>query len=100
MTELIYVKPTGSVPVRDPADPQRAHLPPEGKGVMKTTYWLRRLADKDVAKTTKEAVAEGKAKREAAEKAAAAKKAAAEAAAAEAAAETTAEPAAKSGKEK
>lgn len=62
MTAL-YLKPKGEIPVRDPADPTAAPLPPEGKAVEATPYWYRRLADGDVEKTTVEAIAKGKAAR-------------------------------------
>lgn len=60
---LLYVKPAGATPVRDPADPTLAPLPAEGKAVPKTTYWLRRLTDRDVEPTTADAIAKGKAAR-------------------------------------
>lgn len=67
----LFLKPAGETPVRDPADPAAAPLPPEGKAVERSAYWYRRLADKDVVKTTAEAIAKGRAERLAKETAAA-----------------------------
>lgn len=67
----LFLKPAGETPVRDPADPAAAPLPPEGKAVDSSAYWYRRLADQDVVKTTAEAIAKGQAERLAKETAAA-----------------------------
>jgi hypothetical protein len=53
----IFVKPAGDIPVRDPGDPVLKPLPPEGSTVPQSSYWLRRIADGDVVKTTAEAIA-------------------------------------------
>ena len=42
----MFVKPADGLKVRDEASGQ--HLPPEGKEVPETTYWLRRLRSGDV----------------------------------------------------
>lgn len=42
----IHVKPAPGLKVRDPADNQP--LPPEGKHVVRSVFWDRRLADGDV----------------------------------------------------
>lgn len=60
---MLHLKPKGENPVRDPAAPAAAKLPPEGKAVEASPYWYRRLADGDVEKTTAAAIAEGKAAR-------------------------------------
>lgn len=51
--------------VRDPIS--RRKLPPEGAKVPDTSYWRRRLKDKDVVRTTAEAIAKGLRERLAAE---------------------------------
>lgn len=47
---MIYVIPAAGLKVPDPAlvnTPQR-HLPPEGRLVIESPYWARRLRDGDV----------------------------------------------------
>ncbi len=69
--KTLHVKPAepGSI-VRDP-DNMRP-LPPEGDAVRDTPIWHRRLGRNEVVKTSPEAIAKGKAAREAAERPAAA----------------------------
>ena len=44
----MHVKP---IPGRQVPDPEKGgYLPPEGRNVEPTAYWLRRLRDKDVTK--------------------------------------------------
>lgn len=64
----MLVKPK---PQKNPKDPVRVvrdprtliALPPEGKRVPDSSYWVRRLNAGDVVKTTAEDIAKGKAKR-------------------------------------
>lgn len=42
----MFVKPAPGLKVRDPIS--RLHLPETGKEVPESTYWMRRLAAKDV----------------------------------------------------
>lgn len=44
--ERVHVRPREGLVVRDPETLQP--LPPEGREVDLTTYWIRRLADGDV----------------------------------------------------
>jgi len=46
MSDLIHVIPAPGLIVRDPVT--RVALPPEGKRVPRSIYWIRRLRDKDV----------------------------------------------------
>jgi hypothetical protein len=48
MTARIRIKPAAGKVVIDPATRQR--LPEAGAEVPETTYWLRRIADRDVIK--------------------------------------------------
>ena len=47
--DRIFVKPAPGLQVRDPKT--AAPLPAEGAEVLRTSYWLRRLASGDVAET-------------------------------------------------
>jgi hypothetical protein len=49
---MIYVKPSPGLKVRDPAS--RLHLPPEGKRVAETSYWIRRIKQGDVVLVTED----------------------------------------------
>lgn len=42
----MYVIPAKGLQIPDPD--RRDHLPPEGREVPETAYWLRRIRDKDV----------------------------------------------------
>ena len=44
----MFVKPAPDVNVRDPENAQLAHLPPEGREVPESSYWLRRIRSGDV----------------------------------------------------
>ena len=46
--EKIYVVPAKGLRVLDPARKPPSPLPPEGKEVERTTYWLRREREGDV----------------------------------------------------
>jgi len=46
----MYVKPQNGRQVPDPA--RGDQLPPEGREVEFNQYWMRRIADKDVAEST------------------------------------------------
>lgn len=46
MSNSIFVKPAPGLIVRDPDT--REALPPEGKQVPRSIYWIRRLRDRDV----------------------------------------------------
>ena len=59
----MFVKPAKpDMTVRDPRS--RIALPPEGRKVPQTGFWLRRIASGDVVVTTPEEIAKGKASRQ------------------------------------
>lgn len=59
MPKNLFVKPNKDLQVRDPLT--GLHLPSYGKGVVRSSFWIRRLGDGDVVKTTEAEIAKGKA---------------------------------------
>ena len=68
MIDRLFIKPAPGLSVRDPEAPDRAPIPAHGKGVLRSTFWVRRLADGDVVETTEAAIAAATKKTAAAEK--------------------------------
>lgn len=71
MKKTLYVRPAEGLTIPDPAT--GAHLPAAGAGVDDCPYWRRRLREKSVELTDKEAIAAATAKAEKARLAAEAK---------------------------
>ena len=59
MSEKIFIKPKKGLKVREPLT--GLHLPHYGKGVGGCSFWLRRLEDGDVVKTSAAEIAKAKA---------------------------------------